>query len=211
MRFRMQRETQGIAAGVAAADAIIAMRSNDGSGTPNRPYTLAPAPGVYQPTPPGFVPPTYAGWAELPPFTMTSPSQFRSPPGALFNLASNAYATDYAEVKAVGDARVRGAAPDSERSDIARFWPAGGGDWTRPPVIAPDRNSTAGSTRACSRCSTSPRPTPRSRNSTPSTRTTSGARSAPSAGPTTAIRRRSPITSGCRSSTRRRIPTTSAA
>ena len=120
---------QGIAAGVAAADAIIAMRSNDGSGTPNRPYTLAPAPGVYQPTPPGHVPPTYAGWAVLPPFTLTSPSQFRSPPGALFNLTSNAYATDYAEVKAVGDARVRGAAPNSDRSDIARFWPGGGGDW----------------------------------------------------------------------------------
>ena len=120
---------QGIAAGVAAADAIIAMRSNDGSGTPNRPYTLAPAPGVYQPTPPGFVPPTYAGWAVLPPFTLTSPSQFRSPPGALFNLTGGAYTTDYAEVKAVGDARVRGAAPDSERSDIARFWPGGGGDW----------------------------------------------------------------------------------
>ena len=120
---------QGIAAGQAAASAIISMRINDSSGTPNLPYTLGPARGVYQPTPPAYAAPTYAGWAVLQPFTMTSPSQFRSPPGALFNLASAAYTADYAEVKAVGDARVRGAAPNSERSNIARYWPGGGGDW----------------------------------------------------------------------------------
>jgi hypothetical protein len=37
-----------------------------------------------------------------------------------------AYARQYNEVTEVGDARVRGAMPDSEESDIARFWPGGG-------------------------------------------------------------------------------------
>lgn len=120
---------QGIDAGQAAASAIIAMRTNDGSGTPNLPYTLGPAPGVYQPTPPANAAPIFAGWAVLQPFAMTSPSQFRSLPGTFFDLGGASYTADYIEVKDVGDARVRGAAPDSEESDIARYWPAGGGDW----------------------------------------------------------------------------------
>ena len=37
-----------------------------------------------------------------------------------------AYAREYNEVKRVGDALVRGIQPNSERSDIARFWPGGG-------------------------------------------------------------------------------------
>ncbi len=39
----------GIAAGEAAANAMLALRENDGSATPHLPYTLAPGPGVYQP------------------------------------------------------------------------------------------------------------------------------------------------------------------
>jgi hypothetical protein len=38
-------------AGAAAADAILDMRTLDGSETPHLPYTLAPGVGVYQPTP----------------------------------------------------------------------------------------------------------------------------------------------------------------
>src|SRR5688572_2632051 len=41
----------GIEAGDAAAAAILALRTADGSDTPHMPYTLLPAPGVYQPTP----------------------------------------------------------------------------------------------------------------------------------------------------------------
>jgi hypothetical protein len=41
----------GINAGTAAAAAILALRAADGSSTPHLPYTLLPAPGVYQPTP----------------------------------------------------------------------------------------------------------------------------------------------------------------
>ena len=43
--------TDGIAAGAAAANAILLLRNGDGSSSPHLPYTLPAAPGVYQPTP----------------------------------------------------------------------------------------------------------------------------------------------------------------
>lgn len=42
---------------------------------------------------------------------------------------SKACARDYNEVKSVGSAAVRGAAPDSEESRIARFWTGGGANY----------------------------------------------------------------------------------
>ena len=119
-------ESSGIAAGQAAAAAIIAKRTGDGFATPNLPYTLAPGLGVHQPTPPALAPPAFAGWASLAPFAMTSPSQFRSGPSPVFNLNGLVYTLNYLEVKYLGSASVRAAAPDSDRSRIARFWPGGG-------------------------------------------------------------------------------------
>jgi hypothetical protein len=123
----------GIDAGVAAAEAILALREADGSATPHLPYTLGPAPGVYQPTPnpefPAVITPSFAGWAHVTPFALRHGAQFEVDPGIIFDLTSAAYAREYNEVKEVGDARVRGAMPDSEESDIARFWPGGGSNW----------------------------------------------------------------------------------
>jgi len=123
----------GIAAGEAAAGAILALRTNDGSDNPHRPYTLVSGAGVYQPTPnpelPALITPSFAGWAEVTPFVLNHSAQFEVEPGAIFHLASEAYARDYNEVKRVGDARLRGALPESEESDIARFWPGGGSNW----------------------------------------------------------------------------------
>jgi hypothetical protein len=123
----------GIAVGEAAAAAILARRVGDGSDTPHLPYTLPPGPGVYQPTPnpefPAVITPSFAGWARVTPFVLRHGLQFEVEPGALFDLSGPAYAADYNEVKSVGDARVRGAHPDSEESDIARFWPGGGANW----------------------------------------------------------------------------------
>ncbi len=119
----------GIDVGTAAAAEILALRANDGSGTPHLPYTLPPGPGVYQPTPspefPAVITPSFAGWAHVTPFALRHATQFEVEPGAIFDLTSGVYARQYNEVKQKGDARVRGAAPDSEESDIARFWPAG--------------------------------------------------------------------------------------
>ena len=123
----------GVDAGAATATAILALRSADGSATPHLPYTLAPAPGVYQPTPnpefPAAITPSFAGWARVTPFTLRHGAQFEVEHGALFDLGGADYAREYEEVKGVGDALVRGVAPDSEETDIARFWPGGGSNW----------------------------------------------------------------------------------
>ena len=123
----------GIACGEAAAAAILALRISDGSDMPHRPYTVPAGPGVYQPTPnpelPNVITPSFAGWAYVKPFVLQHGSQFEVEPGAIFDLGSDAYANDYNEVKQVGDARLRGLLPDSEESDIARFWPGGGSNW----------------------------------------------------------------------------------
>ena len=123
----------GIDAGAAAAEEILGLRSADGSATPHRPYTLLPGPGVYQPTPnpefPDVITPSFAGWADVTPFALRHSAQFEVEPGAIFDLTSEKYAREYNEVKRLGDARVRGALPDSEKSDIARFWPGGGSNW----------------------------------------------------------------------------------
>jgi hypothetical protein len=123
----------GIDAGEAAAGAILALRADDGSATPHLPYTLGPGPGVYQPTPnpefPAVITPSFAGWAHVTPFALRHGAQFEVEPGAIFDLTGEDYAREYNEVKTVGDARVRGASPDSEESDIARFWPGGGSNW----------------------------------------------------------------------------------
>jgi hypothetical protein len=120
--------------GEAAANAILALRVGDGSDTPHLPYTLLPGPGVYQPTPnpefPAVITPSFAGWANVRPFSLRHGAQFEVEPGAIFDLLGELYTRQYGEVKALGDARVRGAQPDSEESNIARFWPGGGSNWS---------------------------------------------------------------------------------
>jgi hypothetical protein len=123
----------GIDVGEEAAEAILALRVADGSDTPHLPYTYLPAPGVYQPTPnpefPAVITPSFAGWANVTPFVLRHGAQFAVEPGVIFDVAGSAYALQYNEVKQVGDSRVRGALPDSEESDVARFWPGGGSNW----------------------------------------------------------------------------------
>ena len=120
----------GEAVGADAADAILDMRALDGSATPHVPYTLAPAAGVYQPTmplPPAPAPAVQFGnWGNVTPFALASANQFHPGPTGFFNLHGKTYAADYNEVKDVGSSVVRSAAPDSEESRIARFWPGGG-------------------------------------------------------------------------------------
>ena len=123
----------GIAAGAAAAAAILQQRTGDGSTGIDPVYTTAPGPGAYQATPnpdfPAQIIPSFAAWAGVTPFAINSASQFRADPGEIFDLGSAAYAQEYNEVFSLGDARVRGADPASEETDIARFWPGGGADW----------------------------------------------------------------------------------
>lgn len=121
---------QGIAAGAASAAAILQRRQGDGSATPHLPYTLAPGPGIYQPTlptpPPPAPYPQFAGWGNLKPFAIINRRQFAAPPAPELRLKSKAYADEYNEVKLMGSSVVRSAAPDSEESRVARYFPGGG-------------------------------------------------------------------------------------
>ena len=129
--------TDGIAAGAAAANAILLLRNSNSSSSPHLPYTLPVAPGVYQPTPvtsatppPAELPPLapqFAGWANVMPFVLKSGSQFRAEPSPLFDLTGFIYTRDFLEVKTVGriDAETLGDRT-ADQSEIARFWPGGG-------------------------------------------------------------------------------------
>lgn len=117
----------GVAAGEAAAQAILALRAGDGSATPHLPYTLPPGPGVYQPTPPAFAAPQFAGWAKLEPFAIFTQDQFRMDPPRMFDLTSEEYTRDFNEVKRVGAANSELLGQrTADQSALARFWPNGG-------------------------------------------------------------------------------------
>src|SRR5215831_1976417 len=89
----------GIAAGNAAADAMIAARANDGRGGAFT-FVFGTMPGEWRLAPPTFAldPAPWVG--NVTPFMIESPSQFRS--DGPNPVASAAYAADFNEVKSVG-------------------------------------------------------------------------------------------------------------
>jgi hypothetical protein len=121
--------SDGVAIGQQAAAAIIALRSSDGSND-IVPYTPGIGPGVWQPTPPAFLPAALPGWGNVTPFTLTSGSQFRPDPPQLFDLSSEEYTTNYNEVKSIGD--VNSTTRTAEQGQIAMFWYEGSPNgWNR--------------------------------------------------------------------------------
>jgi hypothetical protein len=112
----------GVAVGAKAAAGIIALRACDGSFpvTPPPPFIGGTTPGVWRPTPPAFAPMLAPWMANVTPFTLTRPSQFRAqPPPA---LTSREYARDYNEVKDLG--ALNNSARTPEQTDLAQFWSA---------------------------------------------------------------------------------------
>lgn len=120
--------SDGIAVGAAAAEAILALRENDGAATPHAPYAAPLLPGVYQPTAPNFAAPQFGNWGKVKPFALNRVTQFAAGPSPLMNLRSGTYRRDFQEVMAVGNAAVRGAPEnvDSYESRAARYWAGGG-------------------------------------------------------------------------------------
>ncbi len=125
----------GILVGQQAANNIIVLRSNDGRFAPVPPVTGGTGPGEWRPTesfnlPPGASPPTPPGpppsfapmavpWlAEVVPFTMTSPSQFRAAPQP--PLTSLQYTLAYYEVKALGSLTSTARTP--AQTDLGYFY-----------------------------------------------------------------------------------------
>lgn len=106
-------KTAGIAAGEAAATALLAARADDGAATPEsyRPHT---SPGAYVPTAVPAVP----QWQQRKPWLLASPSQFRpGPPPALDSVM---WTRDFNEVKALGGKN--STRRSAEQTEVARFW-----------------------------------------------------------------------------------------
>ncbi|CAL9619313.1 hypothetical protein SUDANB38_05842 [Streptomyces sp. enrichment culture] len=109
-------EQAGVAFGQRAARHIVKLRANDGRGA-SVPFTPAPAPGVWRPTPPQYEGFATAWIGRLRPFLMEEPGQFR--PGPPPALTSSQYARDLAEVQAYG-ART-GSLRSAGQTETARF------------------------------------------------------------------------------------------
>jgi hypothetical protein len=114
-------ERRAVAIGAAAAREVLAERAADGLDVAhvNIPWTPpAPAPGIWQATPPGFGPAIQAGEGSATPFLLGRPDRFRlgPPPG----LDDPRYLASLAEVAAYGsaDSTVR----DAEQTGIGEFW-----------------------------------------------------------------------------------------
>jgi hypothetical protein len=95
-------KTRGVAFGTLAADNLIAMRTNDGRNAPVL-FTKPPAPGVWRPTPPAFLPMAVPWMGGVTPMLLRSGAQFGEP-GPPPALTSAHYTRDFAEVKALGSA-----------------------------------------------------------------------------------------------------------
>ena len=115
-------KTRGIAVGEAAAAAIVALRADDGSDTTliDDGYPQGTAPGEYRFTPDrpfAFAP----GWADVTPFVLKSPAQFR--PGPPYPVTSRKYAADVNEIQALGgDGQTTPSTRTAEQTEIAHFW-----------------------------------------------------------------------------------------
>lgn len=108
-------KSQGIAAGNAAADAMIAARQNDGRFGPSQ-WVPNSAVGHWQPLPGESDPTPWVGGVK--PFLMQSSSQFRT--AGPLALDSPDYAVDFNEVKALG--AVNSATRTPDQTHVARFW-----------------------------------------------------------------------------------------
>ncbi len=116
-----QAKADGIVVGMAAAAAMIADRTNDGSAPPlfylpanSNPYEWQ----VYAGCPAGGG--VFKHWPNVRPFAIESASQFRANPPPM--LRTGLYAQDYNEVQAVGD--VNSPNRPQDRTDVARLYAA---------------------------------------------------------------------------------------
>jgi hypothetical protein len=112
-------KTQGIAIGLAVADRILALRSNDGANAPQIPYIFGPAPGDYQSTPPNFPPqPQLTQWPHVTPFALSRANQFR--PGPPPKLTGDEYTDAFNEIESLGIENSTTATADEALT--GRFW-----------------------------------------------------------------------------------------
>jgi hypothetical protein len=109
---------EGVRTGEAVANALLALRTDDGSASPQPVFVLGAQPGDYQPTPPAFAQPVFTQWLMVRPFVLRSASQFR--PGPPPALTSKAYTTAFQEVQSLGAAG--STTRTTDQTQIAQFW-----------------------------------------------------------------------------------------
>ncbi|HEY4426947.1 MAG TPA: vanadium-dependent haloperoxidase [Solirubrobacteraceae bacterium] len=107
---------RGIAAGHAAAAAILANRAGDGAEATPPLYTVPPAPGVFEPVPPATA--AFTHWAGVKPFVLSRAGQFRPPPPAPLN--SPAYIATLQQVRSLG--QNTSTTRTADQTTIATFW-----------------------------------------------------------------------------------------
>jgi hypothetical protein len=118
-------KSKGMATGDAAAAAMIALRTNDGSSPAQFKVPEPPVPGEWQATPScpimnGVAVGTFFQWQNITPFGVADAKAFLlDPPPA---LVSNKYAKTYNEVMAVGGVDSTKRPPD--RADVALYYAA---------------------------------------------------------------------------------------
>jgi hypothetical protein len=122
-----QGTTDGEAVGQAAANAIIALRSNDGSRTFVE-FMGGTSPGDWLPTAPSYAPPLDPQWANLTPFALSSPDQFQ--PSGPPMLSSQAWADAVNQVESLG--AVHSTTRTADQTQIAQFWNDATGTATPP-------------------------------------------------------------------------------
>jgi hypothetical protein len=93
-------KTHGIAFGTRAADHLIRQRAHDGRNADIQ-FTRPPAPGVWRPTPPLFLPMSAPWLGFVRPLLVHGATQFAPPPPPA--LTSARYTRDFKEVKALGE------------------------------------------------------------------------------------------------------------
>jgi hypothetical protein len=140
-----QSIARGIEWGQTVADSIWAWRSTDGFANVPPPFLGGLAPGEWRPTPPLFVPGLVPQLAQVTPFLISSPSQFRpaGPPA----LTSAEYTADFNEVKSQGSISSATRTPDETL--YAQFWAStNAADFWDPVAIslAAQRNLTMSKT-----------------------------------------------------------------
>jgi hypothetical protein len=94
-----QAKDRGVAFGTRAAEHLIELRANDGRDAPIM-FTKPPAPGVWRPTPPAFLPMSAPQLGFVTPLLVRSATQFAPPDPP--KLTSARYTRDFNEVKAFG-------------------------------------------------------------------------------------------------------------
>ncbi|HBE69318.1 MAG TPA: hypothetical protein DDW52_14320 [Planctomycetaceae bacterium] len=113
--------------GVQVGSAMLQTRNADGSDE-NVSYSHGDAPGDWQRTFPGYLPPLLPQWDQVQTFSGVDVNDFRPPPPP--DLASEAYANAVDEVYRLGgltsDVRTE------EQTEIAVFWVDGAGTFTPP-------------------------------------------------------------------------------